>query len=189
MTDTPAKRIVFLHGVGGSGALMRPLAERLDLAFEAQCPDGPQTYDVGSGRQWFSVKGVTEANRPARIAEALPAFTTIIEAFGDPRETLLIGFSQGAIMALHAVTNGLPVAGVFSLSGRLAGPVAARTEWPPITLLHGAADPVIPFEFARSTEAWLQSAGADPKLQMFEGLGHGVDDRVLAAIKMDVGFA
>lgn len=189
MTNRPAKRVVFLHGIGGSGASIRPLAQQLDLAFETHCPDGSQAFDMGEGRQWFSVKGVTEANRPDRITEALPAFTAIIEAFGDPRETHLIGFSQGAIMALHAVTIGLPVAGVCSLSGRLAGPVASRTEWPPITLLHGTADPVIPLEFARSTQAWLRSAGADPELQMFDGLGHAVDDRVLAAIKMDVGFA
>lgn len=189
MTETPAKRIIFLHGVGGSGASMRPLASQLGFAFEMHYPDGPQAFDMGAGRQWFSVKGVTEANRPARVDDALPAFTATIEAFGDPRESLLIGFSQGAIMALHAVAAGLPVAGVFALSGRLAGPVVARTDWPPITLIHGTADTVMVPEFAGSTEAWLQSAGADPDLQMYDGLGHAVDDRVLAAIKKGVGFA
>jgi phospholipase/carboxylesterase len=51
----------------------------------------------------------------------------IIKAFGDPRGALLIGFSQGAIMALHAVAAGFPVAGVIALSGWSAWPVAARS--------------------------------------------------------------
>jgi phospholipase/carboxylesterase len=181
------KRVIFLHGVGGSGATIRPFADQLNLGIAAHTPDGPAPFDMGSGRQWFSVKGVTEANRPARIAEALPTFAAVIAAFGDPRDSLLVGFSQGAIMALHAVAEGLAVAGVFALSGRLAGPVSARTDWPPITLLHGAADPVMPAEYARATERWLQAAHATPVLQIFDNLGHGIDHRVLAAIRAAVG--
>lgn len=178
------KRIVLLHGVGGSGASMQPLADQLDLAIDMHLPDGPQAFEMGPGRQWFSVRGVTEANRPARVTEALPAFTGIIEQFGDPGEILLVGFSQGAIMALHAVAAGMPAAGVLALSGRLAGPVAARSGWPPINLLHGAADPVMPPDVARATDKWLRAAGAEARLQLFDGLGHGIDDRVLAAIRL-----
>ena len=177
------KRVIFLHGVGSSGAAMRPLADQLSLMVEAHFPDGPQSFDIGPGRQWFSIKGVPGLTRPARIAEALPAFTRIIDAFGEPRDTLLVGFSQGAIMALHAVAAGLPFAGVFALSGRLAGPVATRQDWPPITLLHGTADRVMPSDVARATEAWLRAAGAAPHLRLFDGLGHGVDERVLTTIQ------
>jgi phospholipase/carboxylesterase len=72
---------------------------------------------------------------------------------------LLVGFSQGAIMSLHAVAEGLSVAGVFALSGRLAGPIAARSDWPPITLLHGSADPVISLSVTRAAETWLRDGG------------------------------
>lgn len=182
------KRVIFLHGVGGSGASMRPLADQLNLGVEGHFPDGPQPFDMGPGRQWFSIRGVTEENRPARVAEALPTFSAIIEGYGDPRESLLIGFSQGAIMSLHAVAAGLPVAGVVALSGRLAGPVAARADWPPhIMLLHGDADQVMPPETAHGTESWLKDAGAKPELQLFEGLGHGIDHRALAAIRATFG--
>jgi phospholipase/carboxylesterase len=178
------KRVIFLHGVGGTGTSMQHLADVLGLRIPAHCPDGPEPFDMGPGRQWFSVKGVTEGNRPARVVEALPAFIRTLEAFGDPRDSLLIGFSQGAIMALHAVAAGLSVAGVIALSGRLAGPVGVRAEWPPVTLLHGTADPVMPLEIARATENWLRAAGAEPELQLFEGLGHAIDDRTLAAIRI-----
>ena len=126
---------------------------------------------------------MTEENRPARVKAALPAFKQTLEAFGDPRDNLVTGFSQGAIMALHAVAAGLPVAGVFALSGRLAGPVAPRPDWPPVTLLHGAMDPVMPAAIARATECWLRGAGANPTLAIFNGLGHAVDHRTMAAIR------
>ena len=177
------KRVIFLHGVGSSGAAMAPLASAVGLAVPSHCPDGPEDFNHGQGRQWFSIAGVTEANRPARVAAALPAFTEVVSQFGDTKDSLLIGFSQGAIMALHAAAAGLPVAGVFALSGRLAGPVAHRTDWPSITLLHGSDDPMMPPAVARATEGWLKDAGASPHLIIFEGLGHSIDARVVEAIR------
>jgi phospholipase/carboxylesterase len=135
---------------------------------------------MGPGRQWFSVKGITEENRPTRIAAALPGFGAVIKGFGDPQDSILVGFSQGAIMALHALADGLPVRAVFALSGRLAGPIPRRTDWPPITLLHGQVDPVIPAQMAKATEAWLCAAGATPNLQVFDGRAYGVDTRVVS---------
>ena len=176
-------RIVFLHGVGSSGAAMRPLASALGLTCDAHFPDGPQPFDMGPGRQWFSVKEITEENRPPRIVAALPAIRAVIESFGDLGDTVLVGFSQGAIMALHAVADGLPVRAVFALFGRLAGPVSAKTGWPPITLLHGAADPVIPAQMAVDTRDWLRDAGASPEVRLYDGLGHSVDERVLSVLR------
>lgn len=177
------RQVIFLHGVGASGAAMHPLAEALALPQPTAFPDAPHPFDMGPGRQWFSVKGVTEANRPGRVAEALPAFARLIESLGDPRDSLLIGFSQGAIMALHAVAAGLQVAGIIAVSGRLAGQVSPRSAWPPISLLHGAEDPVIAPATARATETWLHDAGATPQLTVFDGLGHGIDGQVLTAIR------
>jgi phospholipase/carboxylesterase len=143
------KRVVLLHGVGGTGASMRPIAEHLGRGVETYSPDGPAAFDMGAGRQWFSVLGVTEANRPARVAAALPAFAATIARFGDLHDTVLIGFSQGAIMALHAAAAGLRPAGVIAIAGRLSGPVDQQPVWPKITLLHGTADQIMPPDFAR----------------------------------------
>ena len=176
-------RLVFLHGVGSSGAALRPVAQALGLDFPAHFPDGTDPSDMGPGRQWFSVKAVTEANRPARIAGALPALRATVESFGDPAETVLVGFSQGAIMALHAVAAGMPAKAVFALSGRLAGPIPARADWPEIHLLHGAEDGVITPDFAQATEGWLRAAGAAPRLRIFAALGHSIDARTLAAMR------
>ena len=165
-----------------NAAIIEVLAEALGLA-GAACPDGPASFDMGPGRQWFSVKGVTEANRPARIAEVLPGVRQMIESLGDPRETWLVGFSQGAILALHLAAAGLPLAGVVAIAGRLAGPVPGRTDWPPIHQFHGADDPVMPVGIAHATNSWLREAGADPRLTVFDALGHSMDARVLAAVR------
>lgn len=178
------KRVIFLHGVGSSGRAMETLAGALNLGalgLDGHCPDGPEPFLHGTGRQWFSVAGVTEQNRAARIAAAMPAFRVLVERFGDLRESLLVGFSQGTIMALHALADALPVAGVLGLSGRLAGPVAARSDWPPVGLIHGGNDPVMPLPVAEATAAWLRAAGAAPTLTVLDGLGHAIDARTVSA--------
>lgn len=175
-------RVILLHGVGSSGANMQGLASALGLA-DVACPDGPEPFDMGPGRQWFSVRGITEENRPTRVAAAMPGFRKMVESFGPGEESVLIGFSQGAIMALHAVADGLPVKAVFAHSGRLAGPVTGRKDWPPVTLLHGRQDSVMPVQVAQATEAWLRDAGAAPDLHLFDGLAHGMDDRSIAVLR------
>lgn len=177
------KRIVFLHGVGSSGAAMRPLAQALGLTEAVHFPDGPQPFDMGPGRQWFSVRGITEANRPDRVAAALPTLTAMLVALGPTEETMLIGFSQGSIMALHAAAAGLPLAGVIAIAGRLAAPVPLRATWPPITLLNGEMDTMMPPAVATATLEWLQKAGASPSSSIFPGLGHSIDHQVLDAVR------
>lgn len=177
------QRVILLHGMGSGGAALRPIAEALGLPQPVACPDGPDPFDMGPGRQWFSVRGVTEENRAGRIAEAMPAFIDLVEGLGDPRHSVLIGFSQGAIMALHAVAAGLPVMGVVAMSGRLAGQVAPRRDWPPITLLHGTDDAVMPLAVAHATRGWLTDAWAVPSLTVFDGLGRTIDGRVLGAVR------
>lgn len=185
------KRVIFLHGVGSSGRNLLPLAEALDLGglgLAAHCPDGPEPFPGGGpdARQWFSVTGVTEANRPARVAAALPRFNEVIASLGDPADSVLVGFSQGTIMSLHAIAAGLPVAGVIGLSGRLACPVPQRPVWPKITLFHGNADSVISIDRPVETEIWLSNAGAAPDLRVFDGLGHSVDQRVVSAVREQI---
>jgi phospholipase/carboxylesterase len=181
------KRVIFLHGVGSSGANMKPLASALGQSVEAHLPDGLRPFDMGPGHQWFSVSGITEANRPERVATALPAFVERIAQFGPTEDSLLVGFSQGAIMSLHAAAAGLRVAGVVAIAGRLAAPVPVREDWPAITLLHGEADPVIPVSAAQATRTWLKDAGAEPALKLVAGLGHSIDARMLELVREALG--
>lgn len=180
--------VILLHGVGSWGADMAPLADHLapflpGAAFEA--PDGPGPFDQGGpGRQWFSISGVTEANRAGRIAAARPAFDAVLSALierhglsSHPERVALVGFSQGTIMALDAIASGRWMPGaVVGFSGRLATPdpltPSPRTR---ILLLHGTADPVIPVAEARSAHERLSAAGADISLSLLPGVGHSIN--------------
>ncbi|HEX7889574.1 MAG TPA: alpha/beta hydrolase-fold protein, partial [Ramlibacter sp.] len=128
--QTPAQpRELFLlfHGVGASPRDLVPVGQLLARAF----PDAavvsvpaPDASDFGSGLQWFSVRGVTEENRPDRVRATLPRFLETVRGWqehtGVPAAgTTLLGFSQGAIMSLAAAMEAPPPAArVVSLSGR-----------------------------------------------------------------------
>jgi phospholipase/carboxylesterase len=186
---TPNRLVLLLHGVGSSARDLAPLGEALaphlpDAAIVSlQAPDG-----AGPGWQWFSVQGVTEADRPARVAAAMPGFMLAVrqwqEACGaGPARTTLIGFSQGAIMALESTQlESLLAARVIALSGRFARPpriahASARTH-----LMHGDADAVMPVRGSVDALAQLHALGAVATLDRFPGLGHGIDRRVVDAI-------
>lgn len=174
---------LLFHGVGATPQDLVPLARRLAREFPdavvASVP-GPDRSDLGAGFQWFSVLGVTEESRPARVAATLPRFVATVRDWqqrtGVPAErTTLIGFSQGAIMALASSQEAQPVAArVVSLSGRYPELPAQAPAGVRIHFLHGDADPVIPAMFANKAARQLQALGADVTLDLFPGLGHGV---------------
>ena len=186
-----AELLLLFHGVGASARDLQPLAEALA---ESQSDawvvslQAPHPSEFGQGWQWFSVQGVTEANRPGRVAAALPAFLQKVAAWqaragSTPERTTLIGFSQGAIMSLEATQESdTPVAGrVIGIAGRFAQAPQRAPQGTAVHLLHGDQDQVMPVQLAVSAHRQLQALGATVSLQRFSGLGHGIDQRVLNA--------
>ena len=174
------KLVVLLHGVGSSGADLEGLGHFFqpmfpDVIFSS--PNGTEKFDGGgAGYQWFSVAGVTEASRPGRIVEARTAFDAAIKQIFaghdiDPSQdrVIFLGFSQGSIMALDAlVTARLPLAGVVAFSGRLSSPQPyAPVSDTPVLLVHGQADPVIPWQESESAATRLAGIGV-PVITFFE---------------------
>ena len=199
MSTTPAKNLViFLHGVGSRGIDLMPLAQAWQpslptAAFAA--PDGPFAFDGGgSGRQWFGISGITEANRPQRIAAARPAFDDVLRGIIEQQGLLnrldrvaLVGFSQGAIMALDAIASGRwPVGAVVAYSDRLASPRPfTPTSLPRVLAVHGAADPVIPAANSTEAAAALRELGLDAHSHIFPGVGHTI---TAEGAKLGAGF-
>lgn len=188
--------VVLLHGVGADAASFRGVGDALAAALpraEFIVPDGFHPFDGGgSGRQWFSVRGVTEANRPARVAEAGAEVSRWIDeelarrGLGSDR-LVVVGFSQGAIVgAWLAMHRTKPPAAVVMLSGRVAEdgvPVAAPGRPPvPVFIAHGDSDSVMPVSLvapgARVLEAW----GLRVTTRVYAGLGHAVDAKELADV-------
>lgn len=175
---------ILLHGVGADAEGLLPLAGFLQRQFPQAAfvlPQGFQAFDGGTpGRQWFSVQGVTEANRPARVAAALPPLLAFIRATQQrlgvsEAATALIGFSQGSILALETAAQVDGLAGrVLAFSGRYATLPAQAPRLTTLHLFHGGADPVIPAAHAREAIEHLGALDGDVTLDIAQGVGHEI---------------
>lgn len=179
------KLVVLLHGVGSSGDDFRHLIHFWQQSLPGVtivAPNGTGRFDMGGpGFQWFSVNGVTESNRAGRIVQARSAFDAHLRAIFaehafDPASDKLIlaGFSQGGIMALDAlVSNRLPLAGVVAFSARLSSPEPfTPAQNVDALIIHGKADPVIPWHEGESAAARLTALGVNVESLFEAGIPH-----------------
>jgi phospholipase/carboxylesterase len=138
------------------------------------------------GRQWFPIPrfdGSTEVEAAVemnRAAEDLNAFLDqrLAEEGLTPAALALVGFSQGAMMSLHvAPRRGQPMAGVVAISGKLMLPKLLAEEAkvkPPIMLIHGDRDDVVPFQEMQAAGNALVAAGFATFGHVMQGTGHGI---------------
>lgn len=182
-----AQLILLLHGVGSNAQSMvglgqayaRVFPNAMVVALNAPEPFMPGTQAQLAGHQWFSIHEVTEDNRPARVAAALPALEALVRHWQsrsgvDAAGTALVGFSQGAIMALAAAMQPQPVA---ARTIAIAGRFAALPETPPhesctIHLLHGKTDAVMPYRHAIEGALRLKEFGVDFTADVLPFIGH-----------------
>ncbi|MFT8210614.1 MAG: esterase [Symbiopectobacterium sp.] len=184
-----AKRLVLLfHGVGDSANGMAALGRYFADALADACVvsvNGPESTEWGAGRQWFSVQGVTEENRQARVDAAMSGFLSTVRDWQtksgvDAAHTALVGFSQGTIMSLEALRADSAIAGtVIAFSGRFASlPESALTP-AVVHFIHGEQDSVILPARARAAAERLQALGSAHSLDMIAGVGHSIDGLML----------
>ncbi|MBJ6370323.1 alpha/beta hydrolase [Sedimentitalea arenosa] len=183
--------VVFLHGYGANGAdllgLADPLGEHLpDTLFVA--PDAPETIPgMPNGFQWFPIPwldGSSEEEAERGMAAAVQDLNAFLDALMVdedvlPEQVVLFGFSQGTMMALHvAPRREDAVAGVVAFSGRLLSPETLSDEVvvrPPILLVHGDADDMVPPQSLPEAAQALQDAGfQDVYAHVMKGTGHGI---------------
>ena len=182
--------LVFLHGYGANGADLLGLADVMGphlpgVAFVA--PDAPEPCRGGGfGFQWFPIPWIDGSAQAAADA-GLDASTGDLNGFLDarladegltPDRLVLVGFSQGSMMSMHvAPRRSKEVAGIVAISGRLLRPEALVTETrvkPPVLLMHGDQDPVVPFsDMAKAGDA-LSAAGFPTYGHVMKGTGHGI---------------
>jgi phospholipase/carboxylesterase len=151
--------------------------------------DGCEPFDGGGrGRQWFSVSGITEADRPMRVATAMPRLLDRLDRLardhGTTRDALvLLGFSQGAIMTLAMVAQGLHFGRAVAIAGRLAAPlVPVAGHAASLLLVHDRSDCVMPQRLSEEAAASLGAAGHRVHLTDTDGIGHGIGPATLTAI-------
>lgn len=194
LADTPPEGaqqlIILLHGVGAPPDDLLSMARAFHTAWPQAAialPPGLFPFDGGgNGRQWFSISGITEANRPERIAAVMLKFLALIrqiqtESQVPPADTVIAGFSQGAIMALEAVKAVDGLAGrVLSFSGRYAELPTEAPQHTSISFYHGDQDDVISVDHAREAFEHLQALGGDVSLDIAHGVGHEAHPALVA---------
>jgi phospholipase/carboxylesterase len=183
--------VVFLHGYGADGndllGLADPLAPHLPgTVFVA--PNAPERCGMNPmGYQWFPIPwidGSSEEQAEAgmvRAVDDLNAFldTVMAEEGVSAARTVLVGFSQGTMMSLHvAPRRAEAVAGVVGFSGRLLAPETLADEVvvrPPVLLIHGDQDDVVPVQSLPAAAEALQKAGWDEVYaHIMKGTAHGI---------------
>lgn len=182
--------VLLFHGVGSSAADLAPLAEIIGTALPSatvRCVQAPDASDFGRGWQWFSVQGITEENRPGRVAEALPRFIEAIvaeqaKAGIGPESTVLVGFSQGAIMALESsVIDSPPAHRVVPIAGRFAR-LPHRASRTKIHFVHGDRDTAVPASASEAAHERLSTLGTITTLDLIAGAPHGITAAMASAI-------
>ncbi len=190
-SGTTKRLVVFLHGLGADGNDLLSLAPMLDLPdTHFMSPNAPFACDMAPyGYQWFSLRD----RNPERILSEIRIAEPILNAFIDAAlvrlklsapDVALIGFSQGSMMSLHtAPRRAAPIAGVVGISGALFGPERLAAEIasrPPVCLIHGTADEVVPFAAMGMAETALRETKIAVEAHARPMLGHGIDEEGIA---------
>ncbi|HAT8016616.1 TPA: esterase [Citrobacter rodentium] len=185
--EKPAQQLLLLfHGVGDNPVAMGEIGSWFAPVFPQALVvsiGGAEPGGVAPGRQWFSVQDVTEENRQARVDAVMPLFIETVSYWQQQsgvgaNATALIGFSQGAIMALESIKAQPGLASrVIAFNGRYASLPQTASTATTVHLIHGDEDRVIELSHAVAAQEALVSAGGDVTLDIVEDLGHAIDDR------------
>ena len=203
-SGNPAKSaVVLLHGYGSNGddlIGLTPFFARVlpDTVFYS--PNAPQPVEggFGGGFQWFSLatydpdlmrrdpKRMEETFRLFRLGAA--ANTAVVNTYLNQilavhgienRRLALLGFSQGTMMSLHVgLRREKQLGAILGYAGALTGADVLAAEIkskPPVALVHGDADPVIPYPAMAAAEKVLTGVGIQAATHTVRGLQHGID--------------
>jgi phospholipase/carboxylesterase len=180
----PKQLVVLIHGYGADGedliGLGRHWRETFpDALFAA--PNAPTRCAQNPfGYEWFPIvfDAMQESVRIG-VPDAARHVTQYLDDLWSrtklgPADTVLVGFSQGAMLALPVAIATTPqLAGVVSFSGALVPPdqVIAR---PPVLLVHGDADQVVDPQLTDDAAAWLDANGLAVERHISRGMAHGI---------------
>lgn len=185
------QRLVLLHGWGADADDLFELGELLvGPEVSVVALRAPLPHPAGAGRQWYDLQQPGWPQLPAARQDLLLRLHQLDGEVPLDR-TAVLGFSQGAALALDVVTGGagLPVAGLICCSGyphpgwqpgRLpAFPVRPDAA---VLLTHGQLDAVVPYGASEEIRRQLTASGRHVELLSFGG-GHTIDEALFPALR------
>ncbi|MDJ0510984.1 MAG: alpha/beta hydrolase [Crocosphaera sp.] len=183
--NAPKYLLVMLHGWGANAEDLAPLASILNLPdYQLLFPNAPLSHpQVPGGLAWYGL----ETGKYEGIEESCQLLQnwllSLEENTGIPlSNTILSGFSQGGAMSLNVGIN-LPLAGICSLSGYLQfQPQKLASPMPPILIIHGQKDMVVPVEMAQKARDELKAIDATVEYHEFN-MGHELPNNVLPVLE------
>ena len=186
MSGKPKQIVLLLHGFGSSGSDMVTLAPAWQQGMPNAlflAPHAPQRCG-SAGYQWWALSDTTPAALARGAASAAPAIDTFIDRKLDQyglsdADLAIVGFSQGTMMALHVgLRRKAAVACIVGYSGMLTGAPRLKheiTARPPVLLIHGTQDPIVPVAALHDAETALKHLEVHVETHVSPGVGHSVD--------------
>jgi phospholipase/carboxylesterase len=187
--DGATAAIVLIHGRGATAQSMLPLAAELahpNLAYLA-----PQA----AGNTWYphSFLAPIASNEP-HLSSALAAIGEALDRLAGagipPERTILLGFSQGACLALeYAARHARRYGGVVGLSGGLIGPDGTQRDYggslagTPVFLGCSDVDFHIPKERVLHSADVLQRLGGQVTTRLYPNMGHTISQDELDFVR------
>jgi phospholipase/carboxylesterase len=191
----PVYLVVLLHGPGAHGQSI--IDQALNWAptmpkAEFLAAEAPFLRDSnGSGKVWFDMADMSADRLGAGVRAAAPMLDAFLnEVLAERRlpdsHLALVGFSQGAMLALHVgVRRSKQMGAIVAFSGAvydtdnlLASEIKSR---PPVLMIHGEADPIVPFAAMTASKELLRANGVSAKSMRRPGIGHEMDDEGIIA--------
>lgn len=194
----PDSLVILLHGVGADGNDLIGLAPYFAQALPNAAfvsPNAPYRYEGAPfGYQWFSILTQDPGVRLGQLRATAPVLDGYIDDELKRRNLTddrlaLVGFSQGTMMSLFVgLRRPQACAGILGYSGRLEAPQLLKDEIacrPPVLLVHGDADQLLPWQLTEQAAATLKENGVAVETHIRPGLGHGIDED---GIKLGMAF-
>ncbi len=185
------KVVIFLHGYGADGAdlfsLSETLSEQLPNCFFAS-PDAPNKCGASPfGFEWFPIPDIDGSTIPdmmQALASSEKLIVKLIDGYKQRfnlkySDIVLLGFSQGCMISLNIGLRQLKdLGGIVGISGRLLMPESleerAEGSYPPVILIHGDADDVVPISSMHDAEKVLNKIKVDFSTHVSKNVGHGI---------------
>lgn len=182
---------MLLHGYGSNGDDLLEIAKiwQPDLPNTAFfSPNAIEASEVNpfGGYQWFGLKDFDHTNIRAGLDKARPHVNRFLKRLLAeysllPSDLIVTGFSQGAMLALDMV-YAIRLGGIIGYSGAFYPPLNTQPlSSPPVLLVHGTADLVVPYANLQAAQTKLRAAGINVMTQTCPGLGHSIDEAGLMA--------